>query len=98
MSDNESQEVVDSEQRPYEHLITDTTDLAAFVNQLTLNETNIKTNASNLRTGLVYSEEMSEHRCLWDDNYEENPKRFTQTLKRFKELELIDRCLALTVG
>ena len=33
--------------------------------------------------------------CLWDENYEENPKRFTVTLDRIKELGLHDRCTLL---
>ncbi|CAG2180594.1 unnamed protein product, partial [Oppiella nova] len=80
MSDNPSEEVLDPHHQPYHDLITDASDLSAFVDQLTLNETTVETKASDLRTGLVYYEEMSEHRCLWDDNYEENPKRFTHTL------------------
>jgi hypothetical protein len=51
-----------------------------------------------IRTGLVFNEEMAEHRCHWDESYEENPKRFTQTFKRFKELKLLERCQLLKVS
>ncbi|XP_054162576.1 histone deacetylase 6-like [Oppia nitens] len=79
---------------PADDQITDESDLVAFTTKLTLNDSIHNANQTdNLRTGLVYYEEMSEHRCLWDDKHQENPKRFTETLKRFKELDLIDRCL-----
>lgn len=44
------------------------------------------------RTGFVYYDNCVEHYCLWDENYEENPKRFSRTFARMKELELIERC------
>jgi len=44
------------------------------------------------KTGLSYHEMMGEYRCLWDGNYEENPRRFTSILERIKELGLHDRC------
>lgn len=46
----------------------------------------------SLKTGFIYYERMTEHECLWDKNYEENPKRFSQTFKKIKELNLLERC------
>ncbi|KAF7492597.1 Polyamine deacetylase HDAC10 [Sarcoptes scabiei] len=48
--------------------------------------------SSSKRTGLVYYENCIEHYCIWDDNYEENPKRFLFPLKRIKELGLDKKC------
>ena len=47
------------------------------------------------RTSLIYHEDMAVPKCLWDDTYEENPKRFTASLNRIKQLGLHDRCLKL---
>lgn len=33
-------------------------------------------------TGLVYDKRMVEHKCLWDENYQECPERFTSVLQR----------------
>ncbi|KAL7745604.1 hypothetical protein ACLKA6_009826 [Drosophila palustris] len=46
-------------------------------------------------TALIYDESMSQHCCLWDDQHQERPERFTRTLERCKELNLIERCLSL---
>ena len=43
-------------------------------------------------TGLVYYDENVLHRCLWDENYEENPGRYLQTYKRMQEMNLIEKC------
>ena len=47
-------------------------------------------------TALVYNEEMSSMKCLWDDSYEECPERFTHTLARIRELELDKRCVVFS--
>lgn len=39
---------------------------------------------------------MDKHRCLWDENYEEKPERFTSILERIKDLGLDERCELLT--
>ncbi|XP_034109218.1 histone deacetylase 6 isoform X2 [Drosophila albomicans] len=55
-------------------------------------------NAKNMERGptaLIYDESMAQHRCLWDDQHQERPERFTRTLERCKELKLIERCLPL---
>lgn len=46
-------------------------------------------------TGLVYDRRMIEHRCLWDENYQECPERFTCVLQRCEQLGLISRCYDL---
>ncbi|XP_034471871.1 histone deacetylase 6 isoform X2 [Drosophila innubila] len=46
-------------------------------------------------TALIYDESMSQHCCLWDDQHQERPERFTRTLERCKELNLIERCMSL---
>lgn len=33
-------------------------------------------------TGIVYDESMAQHRCLWDENHQERPERFTRVLER----------------
>lgn len=43
-------------------------------------------------TGLIYDHRMTEHRCLWDPNYQECPERFTCVIDRCKELGLLERC------
>lgn len=49
--------------------------------------------AGNLwKTGVVYDESMAEAKCLWDDEYNERPERYTHILKRCRELELFKRC------
>ncbi|XP_071547214.1 uncharacterized protein HDAC6 isoform X2 [Panulirus ornatus] len=47
------------------------------------------------KTGVVYDERMAEHRCLWDENYPENPERLMVTLQRCKELGFLSRCETL---
>ncbi|XP_032588352.1 histone deacetylase 6 isoform X1 [Drosophila mojavensis] len=46
-------------------------------------------------TALIYDESMSEHCCLWDSTHQERPERFTRTMERCRELNLVDRCLQL---
>ena len=43
-------------------------------------------------TGIIFDRRMSEHLCLWDQNYPECPERFTRVLERCEELGLIERC------
>lgn len=45
-----------------------------------------------LSTGLVFDHSMSQHLCLWDQNYPECPDRFMKILERCNELKLVDRC------
>ncbi|KAH8411362.1 hypothetical protein KR215_002614, partial [Drosophila sulfurigaster] len=55
-------------------------------------------NAKNMERGptaLIYDESMAQHRCLWDEQHQERPERFTRTLERCQELKLIERCLPL---
>ncbi|XP_050539319.1 histone deacetylase 6-like [Daktulosphaira vitifoliae] len=46
-------------------------------------------------TGIVYDDKFVEHRCLWDDNYSENPSRYTSIIDRCKSLGLLDRCIKI---
>ncbi|CAK1540301.1 unnamed protein product [Leptosia nina] len=43
-------------------------------------------------TGFVTEPRMTEHRCLWDENYPENPQRLISVLNRCQELNLIEEC------
>ncbi|XP_032527662.2 histone deacetylase 6 isoform X2 [Danaus plexippus] len=43
-------------------------------------------------TGFVTDPRMSEHRCLWDDNYPECPERLISVINRCQELNLIEQC------
>ncbi|XP_041975577.1 histone deacetylase 6 isoform X2 [Aricia agestis] len=43
-------------------------------------------------TGFVTEPRMTEHRCLWDENYPENPERLISVIKRCEELKLIEEC------
>ncbi|CAH2102127.1 unnamed protein product [Euphydryas editha] len=47
-------------------------------------------------TGLVTEPRMTEHRCLWDDNYPECPERLIGVIKRCEELNLIEQCKVIT--
>jgi len=47
------------------------------------------------KTGIVYDERMTEHRCMWDSNYPECPERFTEVLTRCRDYGLIQRCLQI---
>ncbi|KAL7039894.1 hypothetical protein ACKWTF_000165 [Chironomus riparius] len=47
------------------------------------------------RSGVIYDESMTQHFCLWDQNYPECPERFTSVINRCNELELFDRCIEL---
>ena len=38
---------------------------------------------SKQQTGVIYDEEMAEHKCLWDLNYNEKPERFIKILERY---------------
>lgn len=49
------------------------------------------------RTGFVYNDSNVDHYCLWDENYEETPRRYTRTFERMKELDLIDKCRLIEV-
>lgn len=49
------------------------------------------------RTGFVHFDSNVDHFCLWDEKYEETPRRYSRTLERMKELELIDRCQLIEV-
>ncbi|KAJ9582108.1 hypothetical protein L9F63_003564, partial [Diploptera punctata] len=45
------------------------------------------------QTGLIYDRHMTEHRCIWDQNYPECPERFSRVLERCEQLGLVSRCL-----
>jgi histone deacetylase 6 len=46
-------------------------------------------------TSVIYDESMTQHFCLWDQNYPECPERFTSVINRCRELKLFDRCKTL---
>lgn len=46
-------------------------------------------------TSVIYDEAMTQHYCLWDQNYPECPERFTSVINRCRELKLFDRCKSL---
>ncbi|GAB0095288.1 histone deacetylase 6 [Sergentomyia squamirostris] len=46
-------------------------------------------------TGLIYDRQMTQHVCLWDENYPECPARLTSVLDRCKELKLFERCVEI---
>lgn len=35
-------------------------------------------------TGIIYDDNFILHKCLWDENYSENPHRYTSILHRYK--------------
>lgn len=39
---------------------------------------------------------MDQHSCYWDKEHQERPERFTETIKRCKQLNLIDQCKKLS--
>ncbi|KAL4113721.1 hypothetical protein QTP88_017298 [Uroleucon formosanum] len=47
-------------------------------------------------TGIVYDDNFITHKCLWDENYSENPQRYTSILDRCNSLGLIDRCIKIS--
>lgn len=34
-------------------------------------------------TGIIYDDNFTIHKCLWDENYSENPQRYTSILDRY---------------
>ena len=56
---------------------------------------------SSRKTGITYDESMAEHKCLWDDNYNEKPERFIRILQRWnirsKFLKQLNRVIDLGV-
>ncbi|XP_014270934.1 histone deacetylase 6 isoform X2 [Halyomorpha halys] len=48
--------------------------------------------ATHIPTGLVYDNKMAQHKCLWDENYPECPKRLTSIIQRCEDLGLVKRC------
>ena len=51
--------------------------------------------AARAATGLLYSPEMLLHRCVWDSEHIESPERLRRVVERCRELELVDRCVAV---
>lgn len=49
------------------------------------------------RTGLVYSQDMTGHKNIWDSNFPEKPERITDPYRRCSELGLVDRCIQMKV-
>ncbi|KAL5017176.1 hypothetical protein ScPMuIL_006765 [Solemya velum] len=47
------------------------------------------------RTGLVYSQDMTGHKNIWDSNFPEKPERITDPYRRCSELGLVDRCIQM---
>lgn len=33
-------------------------------------------------TGVIYDDNFTTHKCLWDEYYSENPQRYTSVLER----------------
>lgn len=50
------------------------------------------------RTGFIYDELMTKHKCEWDENYQECPERLLQPFSRCKELGLVERCVKIPVS
>lgn len=34
------------------------------------------------QTGIIYDDQFSNHLCMWDPNYQENPQRYESIIKR----------------
>jgi len=47
-------------------------------------------------TGVIYDNNFTTHKCLWDEYYSENPQRYTSVLERCNSLGLIDRCIKIS--
>ncbi|VVC27104.1 Hypothetical protein CINCED_3A008507 [Cinara cedri] len=47
------------------------------------------------QTGIVHDDQFSNHLCIWDSNYPENPQRYESIIKRCNELGLIERCIQI---
>ncbi|XP_047520597.1 histone deacetylase 6 isoform X1 [Pieris napi] len=47
-------------------------------------------------TGFVTEPRMVEHKCLWDENYPENPLRLISVINRCHELNLIEQCTEIS--
>lgn len=50
------------------------------------------------RTGFIYDELMTKHKCEWDENYQECPERLLQPFARCEELGLVERCVRIPVS
>lgn len=48
-------------------------------------------------TGITFYEDNVKHYCVWDPEYEENPRRFTRILERMRECELVEKCFKIPV-
>ncbi|KAH9412669.1 histone deacetylase [Dermatophagoides pteronyssinus] len=95
-------------QRSYNHLINEQADddifHKTFESKAKSNESDQIDNKDDIvddnddqrkKTGLIYYDDCIEHYCLWDDNYEENPRRYLRTMERLFEQGLLDECLRL---
>lgn len=47
------------------------------------------------KTGLLYHEDMLEHRCTWDDNHIEVPERMKRSYDKCVERQLVEKCIIL---
>ncbi|XP_025203106.1 histone deacetylase 6-like [Melanaphis sacchari] len=47
-------------------------------------------------TGIIYDNNFTTHKCLWDEYYSENPQRYISILERCNSLGLIDRCTKIS--
>jgi len=34
------------------------------------------------KTGIIYDDKFTDHLCIWDPDYPENPHRYTEIIKR----------------
>ncbi|XP_015795334.1 histone deacetylase 6 isoform X2 [Tetranychus urticae] len=72
-------------------------DLTKALDQLKLGDTDDVKDQSrkSIKTGLIFDVSMTEHKCIWDENYPESPDRFSRVLDKMKQLGLVDRCKLL---
>ncbi len=52
--------------------------------------------AVHCRTGLVYDERLTKHKCEWDSHHE-NPDRVTRAFERCQHYGLVERCIRVQV-
>jgi len=48
-----------------------------------MSQTGSGSTGSRWKTGVVYDESMAEPKCLWDDQYNERPERYTRVIQRY---------------
>lgn len=50
------------------------------------------------RTGLVYDEFLTKHRCPWDSTHPESAERYTKCLESIRNHGLVERCAVIEVS